>query len=152
MPPIIQTIQDRHYVEQKERRFFATDLGMVVTDLLVKHFPKIMDLKFTAHMEDELDDIATAKEDMVKVLDEFYHPFQDSLKPPRRTWNGSRSRPSEICHVCGAPMVRQVQQDRPVPGLLEVPRVQGDPPDRTASPAPRRSRPSTTARSAASRS
>ena len=80
MPPIIQTIQDRLYVEQKERRFFATDLGMVVTDLLVKHFPKILDLKFTAHMEDELDDIATAKEDMVKVLDEFYYPFQEALK------------------------------------------------------------------------
>ncbi len=46
--PIIQTIQDRNYVEQKERRFHATALGMVVTDLLVEHFPKIMDLKFTA--------------------------------------------------------------------------------------------------------
>ena len=44
---------------------------MIVTDLLVEHFPKIMDLKFTAHMEEELDDIETAKEDMVKVLDEF---------------------------------------------------------------------------------
>ena len=56
---------------------------MVVTDLLVEHFPKILDLKFTAHMEDELDDIATAKEDMVKVLDEFYHPFQEALKAGR---------------------------------------------------------------------
>ena len=76
--PIIQTIQDRKYVEQKERRFFATDLGMLVTDLLVEHFPKILDLKFTAKMEDELDDIATAKENMIKVLDEFYHPFQEA--------------------------------------------------------------------------
>ncbi len=66
---------------------------MVVTDLLVEHFPKIMDLKFTAHMEDELDDIATAKEDMVKVLDEFYHPFQDALKAGRgATCSGCRSR------------------------------------------------------------
>ena len=81
--PIIQTIQDRSYVEQKERRFHATDLGMVVTDLLVEHFPKILDLKFTAHMEDELDDIATAKEDMVKVLDEFYYPFQEALQGGR---------------------------------------------------------------------
>ena len=77
--PIIQTIQTRNYVEQKERRFQATDLGMVVTDLLVEHFPKILDLKFTAQMEDELDDIASAKENMVKVLDDFYHPFQDFL-------------------------------------------------------------------------
>ena len=61
---------------------------MVVTDLLVKHFPKILDLKFTAHMEDELDDIATAKEDMIKVLDEFYYPFQDALNKRRPRWNG----------------------------------------------------------------
>ena len=124
---------------------------MVVTDLLVEHFPKIMDLKFTAHMEDELDDIATAKEDMVKVLDEFYHPFQESLKLAE----------TQMQRVSG-PLVgdlpglrradgREVQQDRPVPRLLEVPRVQGDPPDGRLSPAPRPSRPSTTAPSAASR-
>ena len=91
--PIIQTIQDRLYVEQKERRFFATDLGMIVTDVLVEYFPKIMDFKFTAHMEDELDEIATAKVDMVKVLDEFYHPFQEDLKlADGATCSGCRSR------------------------------------------------------------
>ncbi|MFO0888611.1 MAG: type I DNA topoisomerase [Isosphaeraceae bacterium] len=103
--PIIQTIQDRLYVEQKERKFFATDLGMVVTDLLVKHFPKILDLKFTAHMEDELDDISTAKEDMVKVLDEFYYPFQDALKTAETQMERVQIPTSEVCHVCGAPMV-----------------------------------------------
>jgi len=103
--PIIQTIQDRLYVEQKERRFFATDLGLIVTDVLVEHFPKIMDLKFTAHMEDELDDIATAKEDMVKVLDEFYHPFQADLKLAETRMERVSVPSSETCHVCGAPMV-----------------------------------------------
>jgi DNA topoisomerase-1 len=102
--PIIQTIQDRGYVEQKERRFFATTLGMVVTDLLVEHFPKIMDLKFTAHMEDELDDIATAKEDMVKVLDEFYHPFQEALKAAETNMQRVQVPSTETCHECGAPM------------------------------------------------
>jgi len=103
--PIIQTIQDRLYVEQKERRFFATELGIVVTDLLVKHFPKILDLKFTAHMEDELDGIATAKADMVKVLDEFYYPFQDALKSAETQMERVQIPTSEVCHVCGAPMV-----------------------------------------------
>jgi DNA topoisomerase-1 len=103
--PIIQTIQDRLYVEQKERRFFATDLGMAVTDLLVKHFPKILDLKFTAHMEDELDDISTAKEDLVKVLDEFYYPFQEALNTAETQMERVQIPTSEICHVCGAPMV-----------------------------------------------
>ena len=103
--PIIQTIQTRHYVEQKERRFQATDLGMVVTDLLVAHFPKILDLKFTAQMEDELDDIASAKEDMVKVLDDFYHPFQDSLKRAETQMPKTSVPSSEVCQECGAPMV-----------------------------------------------
>ena len=103
--PIIQTIQDRQYVEQKERRFFATDLGMVVTDFLVERFPKILDLKFTAHMEDELDGIASAKEDMVKVLDEFYYPFQESLKTATEQAERVQILTEETCHVCGAPMV-----------------------------------------------
>jgi DNA topoisomerase-1 len=102
--PIISTIQTRGYVELKERRFNATDLGMIVTDLLVEHFPKILDLKFTAHMEDELDDIASAKEDMVKVLDEFYHPFQEALKQAESRMQRVQVMSSETCHVCGAPM------------------------------------------------
>jgi DNA topoisomerase-1 len=119
--PIIQTIQDRHYVEQKERRFFATNLGMVVTDLLVKHFPKIMDLKFTAHMEDELDDIATAKEDMVKVLDEFYHPFQDSLKLAQSQMERVQVPSSEICQVCGASMVEKYSKSGRFLGCSKYP-------------------------------
>ena len=103
--PIIQTIQTRNYVEQKERRFFATDLGMIVTDALVEHFPKIMDLKFTGYMEDELDDIASAKEDMVKVLDEFYHPFQEALKQAETKMLKVSVPSKETCNVCGAPMV-----------------------------------------------
>ncbi len=102
--PIIQTIQDRLYVEQKERRFFATDLGMIVTDLLVEHFPKIMDFKFTAHMEDELDEVASAKVDMVKVLDEFYHPFRESLRLAETQMERVQVMSSEVCHECGAPM------------------------------------------------
>ena len=102
--PIIQTIQDRQYVEQKERRFFATDLGMAVTDYLVANFPKIMDLKFTAHLEDELDEIVTGKEELARVLDEFYFPFQDSLKTAEKSERVSIAS-DEKCHECGAPMV-----------------------------------------------
>ena len=102
--PIIQTIQDRLYVEQKERRFYATDLGMLVTDVLVQYFPKIMDYKFTAHMEDELDEIASAKVDMVKVLDEFYHPFQEDLKQATANMPKVTVASSEVCLECGKPM------------------------------------------------
>ena len=103
--PIIQTIQDRLYVEQKERRFFATDLGMIVNDLLVEHFPKIMDFKFTAHMEDELDEVANAKVDMTKVLDEFYHPFRESLRLAETQMEKVQVMSSSVCPECGAPMV-----------------------------------------------
>ncbi len=103
--PIIQTIQDRRYVDQTERRFRATDLGMVVTDLLVEHFPKIMNMKFTSRMEEELDEIAAAKMDMVKVLDDFYHPFQESLSVAEKTMERVQIPSSEVCQECGAPMV-----------------------------------------------
>ena len=101
---IIAKIQTRKYVEQKERRFYGTNLGMAVTDLLVEHFPKIMDLRFTAHMEDELDEIATAKEDMIKVLDEFYLPFQDELKNASARMQRVKIMTAEVCPECGAPM------------------------------------------------
>src|SRR5207253_4620953 len=58
---IIGTIQKRGYVTQEKGRFFATEIGKVVTDLLVKHFPKIMNLQFTSHFEEELDEIETGK-------------------------------------------------------------------------------------------
>src|SRR5262249_29958723 len=72
---IISKIQDRGYVEQKERRFYATDIGMLVADLLVEHFPAVMSLQFTSHMEEELDQIETRKYKRNDVLSEFYQPF-----------------------------------------------------------------------------
>ncbi len=78
-------------------------LGMAVTDLLVEQFPKILDLKFTAHMEDKLDDIASAKADMIKVLDEFYYPFQEELKVAETHTERVQIPTSETCHLCTRP-------------------------------------------------
>jgi len=77
---IISTIQDRKYVEQDKRKFYATDLGEVVTDKLNDYFPKIMDVEFTRHMEEQLDKIEEQHLDWVSVLDEFYKPFKQSLE------------------------------------------------------------------------
>jgi DNA topoisomerase-1 len=77
---IIDKIEERGYVEVKERRFFATALGIKVTDILVKHFPKVMDPKFTRAMEDELDQIETKKFQRNQVLEDFYGPFSEDLK------------------------------------------------------------------------
>ena len=103
---IISKIQERGYVEQKDRRFYATPLGMLVTDLLVKYFPKIMNLKFTSHMEDELDQIENAHLDWRAVLEEFYQPFSHSLKEAEVKMPAVKGVESEeTCPQCGAPMV-----------------------------------------------
>ena len=77
--PIVATIHDRGYVKLIKRRFHATDLGMLVTDFLVKHFERIMDVGFTRHMESELDEIEEQGADWVAVLKEFYGPFKEAL-------------------------------------------------------------------------
>jgi DNA topoisomerase I len=77
---ILSKIVDRGYVELKERRFFATEIGKKVTDTLVEHFPKVMDLQFTRTMEEELDQIETKKFPRNTVLNDFYTPFAESLK------------------------------------------------------------------------
>jgi DNA topoisomerase-1 len=76
---IIRVIQDREYVVQKERRFYATQLGSVVTDKLVQGFPEIMDVGFTADMELKLDQIEEQHLDWIKLLKDFYGPFHESV-------------------------------------------------------------------------
>lgn len=77
--PIIQTIQQRKYVEKLGRYFNPTDTGIVVTKLLAKHFKDIVDTDFTADMEDQLDRVADGKLEWVKMLSEFYFPFAKKL-------------------------------------------------------------------------
>jgi len=103
---IIDTIQTRGYVEQVDRKFYPTALGELVTDKLVAHFPKIMDVKFTSHMEDELDKIEDAHLDWVQVLHEFYDPFRELLDKAADNMETARSQPSEHnCPLCGSAMV-----------------------------------------------
>ena len=78
--PTIDTIQTRLYVILEEKKFRPTEIGELVTDLLVEHFPHVIDYQFTADLEDKLDDIATGKRDRVTVLKEFYTPYSKLLK------------------------------------------------------------------------
>jgi DNA topoisomerase-1 len=87
--PTIATLIDRGYVRLEDRRFFPEDIGEVVIDILVPLFPDIVDVGFTARMEEELDDIAEGKAEWVHVLREFYDPFhqtveraKDKVQPP----------------------------------------------------------------------
>ncbi len=103
---IIQTIQDRGYVEQVDRRFLATDKGQIVTEKLIEHFPDIMNVKFTSHMEDELDKIEEAHLDWLTVMREFYGPFKKALERAAIEMKPARSEPSEFkCPKCDKEMV-----------------------------------------------
>ena len=105
---IIQTIQDRGYVKKDDRRFYATDLGMVVTDKLVKAFPDIFDLRFTARMENQLDEIEADRADWVEVLRGFYGPFKADLDKASEEMVHAKAEtePSEYtCPKCGKEMV-----------------------------------------------
>ncbi|MFO0968947.1 MAG: type I DNA topoisomerase [Gemmataceae bacterium] len=97
---IITKIQEREYVAMKERRFYATEIGMKVNDLLVEHFPTVMDLKFTRQMEDELDQIETKKYERNQVLNEFYEPFTQALKVAETKMLAD----AEKCPLCGKPL------------------------------------------------
>jgi len=81
--PIIATVQNRKYVvpvAPRDRRLRATDLGVVVTDMLVKAFPRIMDVAYTRDMEDELDKIESEHHDWLTMLRDFYGPFKENLE------------------------------------------------------------------------
>ncbi len=106
--PIIKTIQDRGYVRLDNRRFFATELGIAVTELLIKGFSDIMAYKFTAEMEDNLDKIGEGEVDWVKMIDEFYRPFEKKLKDVTKTLEPLTGKPApngEKCPKCESDML-----------------------------------------------
>jgi DNA topoisomerase-1 len=101
---IISTIQDRGYVEKQEKRFFATDIGEVVTDKLNEYFPTIMDIAFTRYMEEQLDRIEEQNVDWLGVLKDFYSPFKESLEKAQENMKHAKAEmtPSEYkCPDCG---------------------------------------------------
>ena len=105
---IVETIQARGYVTQQERRFVPTAIGSAVNDLLVEHFPKIVNLDFTARMEGDLDRVAEGHEDWIGLLRRFYGPFESELqqaekKLPRLELRDEPA--NETCATCGRPMV-----------------------------------------------
>jgi len=106
--PIIYTIIDRRYVIRERGYLKPTELGVVVTDLLVKHFPDIMDVKFTARMEEELDEIEEKKQDKIKVLEDFYGPFKKDLDKALENMRNVRREvveTDESCELCGKKMI-----------------------------------------------
>jgi len=78
--PILGTIQQRGYVEKEDKRLYPTETGFIVNDMLVEHFPEILNVEFTAHMERDLDRIASGESEWVDVIREFYSPFAEQVE------------------------------------------------------------------------
>lgn len=106
--PTITTIQDRHYVQKDEnRRLFPTETGLAVNDILVEHFPEIVDIKFTAHLEENLDKIAAGKIKWTPIIKEFYEPFKENLNRKYNEVQKQKQSPEptdKLCPKCGAPL------------------------------------------------
>jgi len=108
--PIISTILMRKYViKDRSRYFHPTDTGTMVNDFLVKHFKDIVDVKFTSHMEEELDEIATGKMQWIPVVREFYEPFSEQLREKYETAKEEKAANTEftdkVCDKCGNKMI-----------------------------------------------
>jgi DNA topoisomerase-1 len=108
--PTIATIESRNYVNRDDnKRLKPTDIAFIVIDLLVKHFPKIVDMKFTAKMENEFDEIANGKSEWQPTIKEFYEPFHANLTNKYEEVNKKDIMPEEktdeVCDKCKAPMI-----------------------------------------------
>jgi len=106
--PTLETIQKRNYVAIEDKKFFPTELGELIIQLMEEFFPEILDVEFTANMEDDLDHVEEGKENWVDVIGEFYKSFQKRLEVAEEEMKEIeiKDEPSdEICEKCGSPMV-----------------------------------------------
>ncbi len=108
--PTISVIQFRNYVEKNEaRRFEPTEIGELVNKVLTEHFPEIVDIKFTANMEEDLDKIAEGKRKWQGVIEAFYRPFAERLEAKYEEVSKKEfvqdEKTEEVCDKCGKPMV-----------------------------------------------
>ena len=105
---ILGTLRERRYVEDKERRFIPTELGTTVNTLLVESFPDLLNVQFTAQLEDKLDQIEEGKCDWVATLHAFYEPFVAELQQATHTMRDVRKEveeTEEVCEKCQRPMI-----------------------------------------------
>ena len=106
--PTVSTVLNREYVERDGKSLKPTNLGEVITQLMKEQFPEIVDLDFTAQMEQKLDGVESGKSDWVKVLDGFYNGFVVSLKKAEENLDKVKVpevESDEVCEVCGRRMV-----------------------------------------------
>jgi len=109
--PTLTTIQNRNYVEKNEqKRFVPTEMGTIVNDVLIKNFPEIVDIAFTAKMESELDEVAEGKDTWQKTVKDFYTPFAKNLanKYDEVEKKDLIKETDKKCPKCGSPMIERL--------------------------------------------
>jgi DNA topoisomerase-1 len=108
--PTLETIKKRGYVRLVDRRLVPTELGRLVADLLLQHFPDVVDVGFTAHLEEDLDRVEDGQADWVQVVQQFYQPFERDLKRAEALIEEVEMKPEptgEPCPLCGRELVRK---------------------------------------------
>jgi DNA topoisomerase-1 len=106
--PILGTIQQRGYVYRENKRLFPTETGILVNDLLVEHFPDVIQVGFTARMEADLDRVASGDEEWAEVINEFYVPFEQDVRQAEEKMPEMKVEPEPIgraCPRCGHDLV-----------------------------------------------
>ncbi|MCS7204865.1 MAG: type I DNA topoisomerase [Leptospiraceae bacterium] len=110
--PTIQTLLKRYYVVRQQRALKTTELGILVNKMLVEYFPELVDIQFTAKMEEELDQIANSEMHWVDMLKKFYDPFMKKVEHAQAHMQSMRSfleEPTDVkCDKCGRPMVKKI--------------------------------------------
>ena len=107
---ILSTIKAKEYVKLEKGKFAPTEMGLMVNDLLVVNFPDILDVEFTAQMEENLDKIEEGEKGWVETLKEFYHPFQKDLEMAKismRDVKREKIPTDAFCELCGSKMVKR---------------------------------------------
>ncbi|PZE22464.1 type I DNA topoisomerase [Paenibacillus xerothermodurans] len=106
--PTLETIQKRGYVAIEDKKFVPTELGELVIQQMIEYFPEILDVEFTAHMEEELDHVEEGKENWVKVLGDFYESFEKRLEVAEEEMEKIEIQDEvsdELCEKCGRHLV-----------------------------------------------
>jgi DNA topoisomerase-1 len=109
--PILSTIQERNYVKKENRYLYPTEMGIIVNNLLVKHFPEIVNIEFTARMEEDLDKISQGKQQWIPVIKNFYQPFNENLQKKYEEIDKkelTEEKTDKICEKCGKPMIIKI--------------------------------------------
>lgn len=107
--PTLSTIQDRGYVRLEEKKFVPQEIGFIVNDVLVEHFPQVVDIGFTAKVEEDFDDIADGREEWHKMIKDFYGPFEKNLEEKEKEVKkedimGEEEITDIMCPKCGKPL------------------------------------------------